>query len=136
MPKDWAQFHTDPSHIAVIPSLNVLYCITRKVASRQLRKMLYSFLFRQRGKFLSNLSPAEQKQKLETYFKFAFVREPFERILSAYKDKFVYPRFPPKKLQLHGRAILRTVRPNASQSALDKLDDITFREFIEYLVTK
>ena len=39
-------------------------------------------------------------------------------------------------LQLHGRAILRTVRPNASKSALDKLNDITFREFIEYLITK
>ena len=126
----------DPSHIAVIPSLKVLYCITPKVASRQLREMLYSFLYGRRGKFLSVFSPAEQKQKLKTYFKFTFVREPFERILSAYKDKFVYPRFPPKKLQLHGRAILRTVRPNASQGALDKLDDITFREFIEYLVTK
>ena len=39
-------------------------------------------------------------------------------------------------LQLRGRAILGTVRPNSSKSALDMLDDITFREFIEYLVTE
>ena len=45
----------------------------------------------------------QQKRKWETYFKFTFVREPFERILSAYKDKFVYPRFPRPMLQYHGR---------------------------------
>ena len=127
----------DPSHIAVIPSLQILYCITPKVASRQLREMLYSFLGENYGDpLLNRFPPDEQRQMWETYFKFTFVREPFERILSAYKDKFVYPRFPRPMLQLHGRAILRTVRPNATQSALDKLDDITFREFIEYLVTK
>ena len=123
----------NPSHIVAIPSLKMLYCITPKVASRQLRKMLRR---QEKQRLLSNYPPNEQKENLKTYFKFTFVREPFERILSAYKDKFVYPRFPLPKLQLHGRAILRTVRPNASKSALDKLDDITFRELIEYLVTK
>ena len=99
--------------------------------------MLYSFLGKPQGRpLLSQYPPDQQRQKWETHFKFTFVREPFERILSAYKDKFVYPRFPRPMLELHGRAILRTVRPNASKSALDKLDDITFREFIEYLVTK
>ena len=101
--------------------------------------MLYPFINRTKPKtspLLSRYPPDQQRQKWETYFKFTFVREPFERILSAYKDKFVYPQFPRPMLELHGRAILRTVRPNASQSALDKLDDITFREFVEYLVTK
>ena len=99
--------------------------------------MLYSFLGKKHGNpLLNRFPPDEQREKWETYFKFTFVREPFERILSAYKDKFVHPRFPHLMLQLHGRAILRTVRPNASKSALDKLNDITFREFIEYLVTK
>ena len=127
----------DPSHIAVIPSLKILYRITPKVASRQWREMLYSFLGKpRRNPLLNQYPPDEQRQKWETYFKFTFVREPFERILSAYKDKFVYPRFPRPMLQYHGRSILRTVRPNASKSVLDKLDDITFREFIEYLVTK
>ena len=121
----------DPSHIAVIPSLQILYCITPKVASRQLREMLYSFLGKKHGNpLLNRFPPDEQRQKWETYFKFTFVREPFERILSVYKDKFVHPRFPRPMLQLQGRAILRTVRPNASKSALEKLNDITFREFI------
>ena len=126
----------DPFHLAVIPSLQIIYCVMPKVASRQLRRMLYRFNIGRGELRLRAFPPDQQKQILETYFKFTFVREPFERILSAYKDKFVYPRFPRSKLQLHGTAILKSVRPNASQSALDKLDDISFREFIEYLVTK
>ena len=33
----------DPFHIAVIPSLKILYCVMPKAASRQWRRMLYSF---------------------------------------------------------------------------------------------
>ena len=98
--------------------------------------MLYPFNKSGRMIKLGEFPPALQNQMLETFFKFTFVREPFERILSAYKDKFVYPRFPPKELKLHGTLILKNVRPNASRRAIEKLDDITFREFIEYLVTK
>jgi len=38
------------------------------------------------------LSPADQ-QRVLTYFKFMFVRHPFERLVSAYYDKFVYPKY-------------------------------------------
>ena len=108
-----------------------------KAASRQLRRMLYRFNTGGGQLRLRTFPPDQQKQMLETYFKFTFVREPFERILSAYKDKFVYPRgFDRPVLEYHGREILKHFRPNASQSALDELHDITFREFIEYLVTK
>ena len=87
----------------------------------------------------SSISPERQKQILKTYFKFTFVREPFERILSAYKDKFVHlrPVFVDRKIrEFHGTQILKNFRPGASKRALKKLNDITFREFIEYLVTK
>ena len=125
-----------PPHMEVIPSLKILYCITPKVASRQWRSMLYPF---NEGRIikLGGFPPDRQKQMLKTYFKFTFVREPFERILSAYKDKFVHTRPEYRKtLEFHGREILKNFRPDASKSALEKLDDITFREFIEYLVTK
>ena len=86
---------------------------------------------------LESFSGSQQKQMLETYFKFTFVREPFERILSAYKDKFVYSREEDRRIiEFHGREILKNFRPNASKSALEKLNDITFREFIQYLVIK
>ena len=101
--------------------------------------MLYQFhITRRKSQLLLNsFPPDQQKQMLETYFKFTFVREPFERILSAYKDKFVHRRWTDRKIrEFHGREILRNFRPNASKNALEKLNDITFREFIEYLVIK
>ena len=39
-------------------------------------------------KSLNNFSPEEIKLKLKTYFKFLVVRQPLERLLSAYRDKF------------------------------------------------
>ena len=129
----------DPFHVAVIPSLKILYCVMPKAASRQLRRMLYRFVKDgdRHELRLRDFPPDQHKQMWQTYFKFTFVREPFERILSTYKDKFVYPRpFDRLLLKFHGREILTNFRPNASKSVLEQLRDITFREFIEYLVTK
>ena len=127
----------DPFHLEVIPSLKILYCVTPKVASRQWRAMVYQYKGLRRRLPLKSFPADQQKQMLKTYFKFTFVREPFERILSAYKDKFVHPRRVDRPiLEFHGREILKSFRPNASKSALQKLDNITFHEFIEYLVTK
>ena len=79
----------DPFHIAVIPSLKILYCVMPKAASRQWRAMLYRFNTGGGELRLRKFTPDQQNQMWKTYFKFTFVREPFERILSAYKDKFV-----------------------------------------------
>ena len=38
---------------------------------------------------ISNYTEKERKHRLKTYFKFVFVREPLERLLSAYKDRLV-----------------------------------------------
>jgi len=38
------------------------------------------------------LSPVAQ-QRVLTYFKFMFVRHPFERLVSAHNDKFVNPKY-------------------------------------------
>lgn len=68
-------------------------------------------------------------------YKFMFVREPFERLLSAYKDKFVYTRPVDRHLlEIYGRKIIRDFRPNATQQALRTGRDVTFPEFIEYIL--
>ncbi|KAJ7384296.1 hypothetical protein OS493_022933 [Desmophyllum pertusum] len=113
-------------------SSKLLYCLRPKCASRRMRQLMFP---RSGQKSLAKFS--QKHLMVETYFKFTFVREPFEHLLSAYKDKFVYTRsFDRKLLELHGREILKNFRPNATQRALEELNDITFREFIEYLVTK
>jgi len=40
---------------------------------------------------LEHLSKEERDKRLKTYFKFAFVRNPFERIVSAYRNKIAVP---------------------------------------------
>lgn len=86
-------------------------------------------------RFFKRFSTQEQNTMLATYFKFTFVREPFERLLSAYQDKFVYLRDEDHYYRkVHGREILKKYRPNASKHSLIQVNDIRFREFMEYLV--
>ena len=121
-------------HILVSQNSKILYCLTPKCASRQLKRLLFPNRTRPR---LDRFSKQEQNMMLKTYFKFTFVREPFERLLSAFKDKFVYPRQMDRYLlERHGREILKNYRKNASPRSLEELNDITFREFLEYLVKK
>ena len=76
-------------------------------------------------KFLNAYPPKRRQEMLETYQTFFFVREPFERLLSAYRDKFIG-----KTTQYYankGREIV-TKRYNASDH-----DRPTFDEFTSYI---
>jgi len=41
----------------------------------------------------SRLSPADKRRVLDEYFKFMFVRHPFERLVSAHHDKLVSAKY-------------------------------------------
>lgn len=76
--------------------------------------------------------PLEQSQKmLDNYQTFFFVREPFERLLSAYRDKFVG-----KTTQLYeemGEEIVRKVRGDATGKNESTGERPTFDEFTSYI---
>ncbi|XP_055795534.1 carbohydrate sulfotransferase 8-like isoform X1 [Salvelinus fontinalis] len=69
---------------------------------------------------------------LRSYTKVLFVREPFERLVSAFRDKFESPNsyYHP----VFGRPIISRYRANASRSALRTGAGVTFREFVQYLL--
>lgn len=71
-------------------------------------------------------------QRLRSYTKVLFVREPFERLVSAFRDKFESPNsyYHP----VFGRPIISRYRANASRSALRTGAGVTFREFVQYLL--
>ncbi|CAL8374251.1 unnamed protein product [Arctogadus glacialis] len=71
-------------------------------------------------------------KRLHDYTKFLFVREPFERLVSAFRDKFESPNsyYHP----VFGRPIISKYRANASRSALRTGAGVTFREFVQYLL--
>ncbi|KAM9808057.1 carbohydrate sulfotransferase 8-like [Neosynchiropus ocellatus] len=70
--------------------------------------------------------------KLSSYTKVLFVREPFERLVSAFRDKFENPNS--YYHSVFGRDIISRYRPNATQAALSTGDGVSFREFVQYLL--
>uniref|UniRef100_UPI00358E5514 carbohydrate sulfotransferase 8 n=1 Tax=Myxine glutinosa TaxID=7769 RepID=UPI00358E5514 len=74
----------------------------------------------------------EIERRLRTYTKVLFVREPLERLVSAFRDKLQRPN--PYYGPLYGRAILARYRNNASRSALHSGTGVTFREFLRFLL--
>ncbi|XP_043540293.1 carbohydrate sulfotransferase 8-like [Chiloscyllium plagiosum] len=70
--------------------------------------------------------------RLRTYTKLLFVREPLERLVSAFRDKFERPNayYQP----LFGSAIIARYRPNATAQALRTGSGLTFPEFVQYLL--
>ncbi|KAG2469859.1 CHST8 sulfotransferase, partial [Polypterus senegalus] len=87
------------------------------------------------GNHLKRLDSFDRKgisHRLDTYTKVLFVREPFERLVSAFRDKFEHPNsyYHP----IFGKPIISKYRANASRAALRTGAGVTFKEFIQYLL--
>lgn len=72
---------------------------------------------------------------LTEYKKFMFVRHPLERLLSAYRDKFESKTSSADFFhERMGRRIIKAFRKDATEEALRKGDDVTFLEFLKYML--
>lgn len=96
-----ARSNLDLTSIIVNQQHKVLYCYIPKVACTQWKSVFaglkgyfppphVSVHYAPKGTYtyLEAFSAEERKHILRNYYKFVFVREPMERLLSAYKDKF------------------------------------------------
>ena len=79
--------------------------------------------------FLSDLPPLAIERKIKSYFKFMFVRDPLERLVSAYNNKFVLNNTYFHKR--YGREIVKKYRKNAGKHP--KGNDVSMTEFLMYL---
>nr|XP_046249577.1 carbohydrate sulfotransferase 8-like isoform X1 [Scatophagus argus] len=81
---------------------------------------------------LESYDHADIADRLHSYTKVLFVREPFERLVSAFRDKFESPNsyYHP----VFGRPIISRYRTNATRTALRTGAGVTFREFVQYLL--
>nr|XP_056720157.1 carbohydrate sulfotransferase 14 [Euleptes europaea] len=135
------QRRTVLKHILVSDKHRFLYCYVPKVACsnwKRILKVLDGVLENVDVKlkmdhkrdlvFLSDLKPEEIRYRLKHYFKFIFVRDPMERLLSAYRNKFGEI----KDYQLkYGVEIVKRYRKNPGKTTGD---DVTFSEFLRYLL--
>lgn len=66
----------------------------------------------------------------DQYFKFSVLRDPFERLVSAYLEKFVYNRHNHRNL-IHTRPVIRAVQ---GSEEIDLDQGISFDQFLEYIL--
>ncbi|XP_022108136.1 carbohydrate sulfotransferase 14-like [Acanthaster planci] len=81
---------------------------------------------------LSSLPEEGIQRRLDNYTNFIFVRHPFARVLSAYRSKFLQPNAAFQKKT--GVRIIKMYRQNATKESLATGSDVTFPEFVRYLV--
>ncbi|XP_028857049.1 carbohydrate sulfotransferase 14 isoform X2 [Denticeps clupeoides] len=131
-------------HILVNEEHRFLYCYVPKVACSNWKRMLKVLSgalenVDAKGKmdhkadlvFLGNMKPDEIRYRLRHYFKFMFVREPMTRLLSAYRNKFGEIQEYQKK---YGPEIIRRYRPGYTAAEAAAGADVTFAEFVRYLL--
>ncbi|KAI1885135.1 hypothetical protein AGOR_G00217080 [Albula goreensis] len=133
--------------IFVCDKHKILFCQTPKVGNTQWKKVLIVL----NGAFsnveeipenivhdheknglprLSSMNDKEIHHRLSTYFKFFIVRDPFERLISAFKDKFLQnPRFEPWYKHDIAPAIIRKYR----RSHREEATGLRFEDFVRYL---
>ena len=83
-------------------------------------------------RFLHTYTPREIKKRLKNYFKFMFVRDPLERVLSAYRSKMETMKkdFRP----MYKNRILRHKYPNMTLGEIGKTMHVEFEDFVDYLI--
>uniref|UniRef100_W5LFW8 Carbohydrate sulfotransferase n=1 Tax=Astyanax mexicanus TaxID=7994 RepID=W5LFW8_ASTMX len=141
---------SDLKHLVVDEEHELIYCYVPKVACTNWKRVM--MVLSGRGKYtdpmeipsneahvpsnlrtLNQYSIADINHRLKSYLKFMFVREPFERLVSAYRNKFTL-RYNTSFHKRYGTKIVRRYRKNATAEALQTGADVKFPEFTEYLV--
>jgi len=129
----------DIHYFNVFRSRKVIYCFVPNVSSSQWKKELSPLVDDDKLIYKGSLKtdpsrfpPQEVEQMLKNYFAFLFVRDPMERVLSAYKEKFVKDNeyYHP----VYGRNTIKRYRPNATKQALKTDSAVTFPEFTKYAI--
>ncbi len=82
---------------------------------------------------LDNYSTEEIQYRLDNYFSFMFVRDPYARLLSAWKDKLKNWRSSFRQTGMH---IINEYRYNSRENLAEPSDFVQFDEFIRFLADK
>lgn len=133
-------------HVIVSEKYKLLYCYIPKVACTQWKKIFLILHDKTQGiqynehekyhekwrfNYLSEYSEGAIQRRLRHYYKFLFVREPFERLLSGFEDKFVSNIWNWAETPHHTSEILNRYRKEHPNTT----GDITLTKFIHYVLS-
>ena len=127
----------DLDNIIVDEKHKILFCYIPKVSCSQWKTALvhlhrpepkYYIHNAKNFKFLHEYPRDKVDRMVKSFFKFVFVREPFERLLSAYLEKF--HSGDSAFHSNYGRQIIKKYRPGGNPE--DK--NVTFDEFVNYVI--
>ncbi|XP_073994437.1 carbohydrate sulfotransferase 11 [Rhodnius prolixus] len=138
-------------HILVDSKHQLLYCYVPKVACTNWKRVLMILSgvinttdvlsipadmahSRRVLASLANFTEPTIAKLLTTYTKFLFVRHPFERLVSAFRNKLEPNLMRSKYFQSRlGKYIVKRYRRKYNSTRSSAGDDVTFEEFISYL---
>jgi hypothetical protein len=143
------------SQVFIINKLKIIYCPIGKNANTFMKKVLIGASGIEQAKFIINhdihlltdrintglqlsdlpISEVSKVVHSDKYFRFAIVRDPRRRILSAYWEKFVLNRNWTGN-QIHTSELVQEVQSANGNSTIDFNRGITFREFVETICSK
>jgi len=146
----------DYRHLLVNDKSGVLFCVLPKVASTNWKRTFLGIDEKHKNKNLATISgsnihrmmagPNLNDRKLRTktilkdFYKFMFVRHPFERLASCYRDKFVNfdktGKESPYYMLTYGSQILGLYRKGLSMAEIKRGFGVTFSEFARWLIEK
>lgn len=140
------------SNILVDEKHKLLYCYVPKVACTNWKRVLMVISGKWGGSDpmeipadqahamgifprLSNYTLEEIENKIINYDKLIVVRHPLERLLSAFRNKLEAKHEKSSKYfqERFGRKIIKKYRANATKESITKGDDVTFREFVDFI---
>ncbi|XP_054163738.1 carbohydrate sulfotransferase 11-like [Oppia nitens] len=141
-------------HLIVDDINKLIYCFVPKVASTNWKRVLLAINMKPNENY-NELNPLDIKgneshvpqafrtlnqyndtteitYKLRSYLKFMFVRNPYERLLSAFRNKFE-DTFKDYFRERFGRKIVKQFRQQPTNESLERGHDVTFEEFLTYI---
>lgn len=122
----------------------VIYCYVPKVACTNWKRIIYQFekginatilMDRQtiHKQGFKHISYANRYKLKRNYYTFLFVRHPFERLVSAYRNKFVQPF--PDDLRFQKEVGVKIIQKYRKNSTITN-NTCTFTEFVQFVIDK